>query len=317
MEGRVTTDGVDLYTEFGVFVSRGGYAGLISHPQLKEPYTNDWPEEHGVEADLSSPKLDKREFRMNFGFTGEPTRVYSFVRFICDGAYHDFSFVDIGREYRLRVVSTPAVTQISGTGVISVTFSDDFPLRDYTSEFTPPTQADDECDFSVGDFFGTSPYVPLSAFGVKVLEGTYSEITRPSDVKKNLSSWTSSENGVHYDGLRVRFGKKDVRMYCLMRASSLAALWERWNGLLAYISRSGYRGLHVESMMRTYKCWYKSCSVNEFYPFDGAWLRFTLTLVFADFKPEDMPTLLIAQDTTTIVTEDNNPINLTTDYGYH
>ena len=53
-------------SRFGVWVTRGGYSGLIAFPALKEPEANDWPEEDGVEVDLSDPKLEEKEITVSF-----------------------------------------------------------------------------------------------------------------------------------------------------------------------------------------------------------------------------------------------------------
>lgn len=55
MTGYCYIDGIDIYDEFGVIVEGDGYDELLSFPSLKEPDKNDWPEENGIEVDLSEP----------------------------------------------------------------------------------------------------------------------------------------------------------------------------------------------------------------------------------------------------------------------
>ena len=49
MRGELYIDGKDAYTDFGVWITEGGYDGLLPFPELVEPDRNDWPDEDGIE----------------------------------------------------------------------------------------------------------------------------------------------------------------------------------------------------------------------------------------------------------------------------
>lgn len=69
-------DGISICNRFGVWVTKGGYNGLLAFPAMKEPESNDWPEEDGIEVDLSDPKLEPKEATISFlstRTTGRPT----------------------------------------------------------------------------------------------------------------------------------------------------------------------------------------------------------------------------------------------------
>ena len=55
MRGELYIDGKDAYTDFGVWITEGGYDGLLPFPELVEPARNDWPDEDGIEPDLEKP----------------------------------------------------------------------------------------------------------------------------------------------------------------------------------------------------------------------------------------------------------------------
>ena len=57
MTETIYIDDIDIYARYGVVITSGGYDGLLAFPALKDPEANDWPEEDGVEVDLSDPKL--------------------------------------------------------------------------------------------------------------------------------------------------------------------------------------------------------------------------------------------------------------------
>ena len=42
MTGRLYIDGKDVYTEYGVYVVKGGWNELIAYPPLKTVESNDW-----------------------------------------------------------------------------------------------------------------------------------------------------------------------------------------------------------------------------------------------------------------------------------
>jgi hypothetical protein len=125
-------DGQDIYSQYFVLVAASGYKDLAAFPPLKSVESNDWAEEDGAEFDLSAPRLDSREFSIHFAFYGNDARFGSFIKLLSDGAYHDFNFIEIGKTYRLRLVSQPDMSQVQTLGKFSLKFADDFPLSGYT-----------------------------------------------------------------------------------------------------------------------------------------------------------------------------------------
>ena len=65
LTGRLSVDGYDAYTTWGVWVD-SGLGSLIQWPKMKAVTENVWQESDGVEADLSDPKLDSRELTLKF-----------------------------------------------------------------------------------------------------------------------------------------------------------------------------------------------------------------------------------------------------------
>lgn len=66
MRGELYIDNRDAYTDFGVWITEGGYDGLLPFPELVEPDRNDWPDEDGIEPDLEKPTLKPRELNITF-----------------------------------------------------------------------------------------------------------------------------------------------------------------------------------------------------------------------------------------------------------
>lgn len=319
MIGRLEIDGTDAFAQFGVFVAQGGYRDLVAYPPLKQVQSVAWQECDGEEADLSAPVLDRHDCTVTFGFSGGFTRVFAFITYLGVGAYHDFNCLEIGRTFRLRMVGNPNLEQIENTGLFSVKFADDFPMFDFNNRmpsFQLPSPLP-ESDYAIGNFGGATPFIPLSVFGITVLQGTLAEIMKAPDTKENMLRKVAVQPGAIYDPQLVTYKSKDVRLNCLMRADDLATLWNGYDFFLHYLVQPGLRKLRVERMLRSYDCYYKSCSVQEFYPYDRIWLKFTVTLTFTGFHPEDEPVLLCAENDDVLITENQKLINLALNYGNH
>ena len=101
MKGAFYIDGEDMYLRFGAVLISGGYDDILTFPSLKEPEKNDWPEEDGVEVDLSDPKLDSKEITLEF-FAED---AFGFIDLVSKPEYHVFRVSSLGREWKLRLSS--------------------------------------------------------------------------------------------------------------------------------------------------------------------------------------------------------------------
>lgn len=296
MTGRFYIDGKDVYTEYGVYVQEAGYNELVAFPPLKSVTSNDWQEEDGIEPDLSDPKLNTKEFSLKIVLTGKDYRWGGLIERLSDKAYHTFDFKEIGRSYRLRLVSNPNTDLATMLGFITLKLADDFPLDGYEyvePDSTIPAYGDYELDGR-----------PFTDYGVRVLEGTLDEIQKSPNVKTNLLRNIDTLNGALYDGEKVTYKTKDVKVNCLLRADTIADFWRNYNALLYDLARPEQRMLYVDETGYEYPCHYKSCSVSEFYASEKIWLKFTLTLCFISFRLEDNEFVLASEAREIIITED-------------
>ena len=279
MTGKLKIDEKDVYLLYGVFVTNNGYKDLLAFPPLKPVESNDWAEEDGEEVDLSAPALDTREFPIRFSFHGNDSNFGAFIELLSDGAYHDFDFSDLGKIYRLRLVSQPDMSLVSTLGVFSLRFADDFPTERY--EYADPVSsivAKQGHELDGKDF---------SEYGVYILQGSDAEIRKSPPVKRNLLQNFKGENGVVYDGETVFFQTKEVKLNCLMRANDMTEFWRNYNALLFNLTRPGERTLYMDFLMDEYPCYYKNCAVSDFSPNGKIWFQFTLTLVFTAFRVDE------------------------------
>ena len=276
MTGRLYIDGKDVYTEYGVYVVKGGWNELIAYPPLKTVESNDWQEMDGIEADLSAPVLDTREIQLKVAFTGFDSRFFALIRHLSDGAYHTFDCRHIERTYRLRLVSQPNLSVAQALGAVTMKFADDFPLSGYTYK-KPASNVAAYDDYT---FDG----VKFTDYGVRVLKGTLDEVKKMPTVKTNLLRNISTQMGALYDGMNVTYKSKDVKINCLMRADTLDELWRNYDALLYNLILPNTHNLWVRELNKEFPFYYKSCQVTEFYPTDKIWLQFVLTVTFTTFR---------------------------------
>lgn len=310
MSGRLYIDEVDVYTKYGVYVTSGGWNELIAWAGLKSVTTNDWQEVDGVEADLDDPQLDTHEVSVSFACGGSNARLFDFVAMLSDKAYHEFNCAYIGRRFKLRLVSNPNMDYAKRLGIIKLKLADDFPFLDYEYQ-EPVTSLSVKKDYAIDDVY-------LSAYGIRVLKGTLSEVVKYPDVKKNMLRNISTQAGAIYDGEgAVTYKSKDVKLTCLLRADTLEELWRDYLALLYNLVQPGERMLYVAEFEQEFPCYYKSCSVSTFNPTGRPWLQFTFTVTLTrDFRI-DTEMVLATEDGVVVITEtDEEAVNLTPDSYY-
>lgn len=89
-------DGISICNRFGVWVTKGGYNGLLAFPAMKEPESNDWPEEDGIEVDLSDPKLEPKEAAVSF-LSDTNDGATDLVAYLSGPGYHCVRIPSLGR----------------------------------------------------------------------------------------------------------------------------------------------------------------------------------------------------------------------------
>lgn len=294
MSGKLYVDGYDVYKQFGVYVTGDGLNSLIAFPPLKSVDSNDWHEEDGTEVDLSDPVLNTRDVSITFAISGAFARYGKFVDLLSDGAYHVFQVY--GRSYTLRLVSQGSRETMFHFGRETLKFADDFPFDGYT--YNPPISALPVVDdYSIDD-------LPLTAYGARVLKGSFAEVLKTSAVKPNMLRNIKTKAGVIYDSENVTYKAKDVKLSILMRAETLTELWRNYDALLYDLIRPEERLLTVKDIEQEFPFYYKNCTVSEFYPEDRIWLKFSLTLTFTrDFRIDENGVVLSAEDGSLVVDE--------------
>lgn len=312
LEGLLLIDGVDAYTAYKAVVVLGGHKGLLGWPSLKEVEVNNWHEEDGLEADLSSPVLASKEFPVDFYVFGADSvgidNLRSLVSALRDGSYHTMTFAQIGRSAKLRVVSFGEPDFCDGGLLVSITFADDFPLGGY--EYLSPSSSEPlSTDYQIDN-------TPFTAYGVRIIEGSLKSAVTMADVKPNLLRNISILPGVIYDDpaedenatdTTVRLAYREVVLRCCQKAPTLSAFWRNFDALLHDLSKPGARTLAVSATNSALTCHYVSQEVEDYSIDNGVFVKFSVTLAVMGSATE-VERLLSSEDWKYIITEDGKKI---------
>lgn len=294
----IKVDGLDLYSEYGIFISEGGYNGIVQFPAMKNIYFNDWPEENGIEPDLTDPKIDNKVFGIKFCGNLD-YGIENFINLLDGTGYHDFEFQELGITRRLRLVSMPSRQTAAPLRVFELQFADDdFVFDGYTYNEPVP----------VADCWQTGYEIdgkPLSDYGIWMTEGIEDEILTSPTVKNRLLINTDGINGAVYDGeTDVVFGSRDVSLKCHIKAD-MATFWQNWNALFYNITRPGEHLFYFDKRLQEYPFYYKSCSVGLFTIIGGeVWCDFEITACFISLQIGSIYYLLASERGELIITED-------------
>lgn len=298
--GCLYIDGNDAYSTYGAFVVEGGWNSLVCMPPLKSVKSTDWQEYDGIEADLSAPALNTREVEIQFAFVGLYSRFLQMIADLSDGAYHTFRCTEIGRTFKLRMTQQSAIGGVKQLETVTLKFADDFPMLGFEYE-APVTSIAQSDRFMVDD-------VPLTSYGVNILDGTMQNIRKSADVKEALLRNIATQGGAEYDSRSVRYKSKDVKLLCLLRARSLDEMWRNYYALLHDLIQPEERTLYVSDIEDEFRFYYKSCTVQNFFPCDEkVWLEFSLTVCFTqDVRVDEDDMVLATEDRVVVWTEDSD-----------
>lgn len=290
MKNKLFIDGRDAFIEYGVFVEQNGFKQLIQFAAFKKIDTTDWPEEDGIEADLTEPKLDTRTLQIQFCITNTRYAEDLFDE-LSIGAYHTFEFREIKKTYRLRMTQNGSFSSLIKLGKLTLTFSDDFPVIPTGTHYDLDKSDIRQIGFEIDG-------IDFSQFGAYVLKGSEDNIRKSAGTKGNLKISTKNNAGVIYDSSAVSFKSKDVTLKLLIDAPDIDEFWTRYNGLFAVVLQPETRNFYYAALGNEYDCYYKSMSVSKFDILRSGkvWCEFSIALTFVNYRPVGQYMLLAHED---------------------
>lgn len=289
-------DGISTRSRFGVWVTKGGYSDLLTFPALVDPDKNDWPEEDGIEVDLSDPRLQGKDITVSF-LAGTHVGATDFIAFVSKPGYHTLHVPSLGREWRIRLAAQPANKMFVTATSFSIKFIQDVPVRPLSVALPDPGLIVRDCGYELDG-------VPLADYGV-VVDVARDEVLKAPAVKQNLSRKVRTQDGQVYDADHLVFSSKEVAFKCRLKAVSTTAFWECYDAFFAALIQPEERRLYVPVAGETYPCYYKKSSQFKVLSLrDPVIVEFSLTLVFTVFRIQETDYILATEAGEWIVTED-------------
>lgn len=293
-------DDISTCSHFGVWVTKGGYKDLLAFPALVDPDKNDWPEEDGVEVDLSAPRLQEKEITISFLASNLDIDVCDFIAFISTPGYHTLRVPSLGREWRLRLSTQTKNKRYRNACDFALTFVEDTPERP-DATLPDPGLVVHDCGYELDG-------VSLADYGT-VIDVAYDELLKSPAAKQNLSRKVCTADGQIYDAEQLVFCSKEVTFKCHFKAVSTGAFWQCYDALFSALIQPEERELYVESLGESYPCYYKKSAGFKVLSLRGpVVVEFNLTLAFTVFRVGETEYLLATEDGLFIETEDGESL---------
>lgn len=300
MKGAFYIDDIDIYARYGVVIVDGSYGDLLYFPALKEPDANDWPEEDGIEADLAAPVLEAKEVTLSFVSTRPD--IGDFTVMLSAPGYHSLRITELGKEWRLRLLTQPSGILYAAATAFSLRFADDFPDRPNTSP------APGSADVPVSDF--ELDGVSFSDYGIAVVSG-WDDLLKSPTVKENLTRSFATSDGQVYDADHVVFNAKETTFKCCFIADSMTAFWQYYDAFFGAFIQPDERQLYWDYAGEEYPCYYKKCGGFKVLSLDGqVVIEFNLTLMFTVFRIGETEYVLANELGQILVLDDDTEIEI-------
>lgn len=329
LENRLIIDNDDAFSTYGLFVRDNGLAPLIGWPQFKKIAANNWYEENGIEADLTSPVLDGRQVQLQLYAMHDltPSDLAPILSMLRASVYHTFRVPTLGVKFVLRYVSNGSVGVNNRFDSLTLTLAEDFDgsiaggrskpamgeevTLDFgnntTTSFRIAVPDIDSVPFSGYDIDGYD----MSRFGMMVTKGTLDQMQRFDKVKEAMKRSSNYVEGVQYDSAGTVYSNHDdVTMKLHIRTDTVVDFWNRWYALFAILMKSGEHIL--QGAGRRYRCYYKSMKVDKLYPLanGGVWCDFSVTMAVLGSMPIQIFGLTDNNVNKAIIDDDNVIISI-------
>lgn len=296
MTGAFYIDDVDIYTRFGVIITAGGYNDLLCFPSMKEPDKNDWPEENGIEVDLTTTALEAKDVVISFDSIRSETN--DFIHFISQPGYHTLRITELNKKWRIRLLTHTDHKDYSRATSFSLRFTDDFPDR--ATDYLPASGNGLVIPVSEYELDG----IPFSVYGIEVIGG-WDDLLKAPTVKQNLTRSFSTSDGQIYDAGMVVFNSKETTLKCSLSAVSIDKFWECYIAFFNDFIKPEERQLYWDCTGEEYPCYYKRSSGFVVRSLSGpVVVEFNLTIVFTVFTVNETEYLLASESGEYIMTED-------------
>lgn len=299
MTGQCYIDGRDIYSDFGVIITDGGYDDFFKLPGMVEPDRNDWAEHDGIEVDLSTPQLQPREIAVSFASISS-VQWQLFIEFLTMPGIRTVSIPYLVRTWALRYDSMSELGLYNDADLFEIKFIEDNPAIPVAT--VPVGSVPFE---SVLELDGMS----LDKYGIIVEDGL-DDFDKTPPLKRNLTRTSSVISGQIYDAGTAVFAEKEITVRCTMISNNMPGLWTQLDALFATLVQSGERTISRGG--RGYSAYYRGCANAQLLSHASeVAVRFDLKMNVMAFRIGEVIYLLSTHDNFFIETHDGLLIELT------
>ncbi len=264
----LTIDNIKI-SDLGISILQGSYKALVEYPKLKKVDSNDWAEYDGLEVDLESPRLDKRELNIPMYFK-DKGQFGVLADFLLQNTYRIWHFTELQRSFKLRIIGFSDIKINQGVCEVKVNLVDDFPFwADYSYKLPKLPQIFADYGFYLDD-------VNFTKYGISPLYGSESGLKGSKKGKKVLEVGNLTMQGVQVGNQPIKSKSRDGYINCFMKLP-IDKFWQTYYAFLFDLTRPNERTL--TAFGEHFKCYYLSADIQDFeIQNNEVWCEFKLNL---------------------------------------
>src|ERR1035437_8452547 len=118
MTGEVIIDTIDIWTTYGAFMLKGSYDSFMKPAKRKVSLSNNWPEQNGLDIDLTDPKYEAKEVEPSFILSASSetewwTRYNAFFALLKLAGERSFYVRELNKTFLIYYIETPTYVQLT------------------------------------------------------------------------------------------------------------------------------------------------------------------------------------------------------------
>lgn len=259
-------NGINIKNKYSAILLDGSLNDVLEYPKLKKPETNDWAEEDGLEVDLVSPVLDKKN--INISFLINELEIEEFVEFLLSTTYKDYYFTELGVSVNLRFLEIKGIHKEQEKFRIDIKLVDDKPLNGYSYEDPKLEAVSANLEMDGMD---------LSKYGISVLEGSENNLEEIVKAKKKLLITSKYISGVEVSEEVSKKQAKKAKLNLFIKQNK-ADFLKGYKSFLYDLVKPDERTLLFNG--KTYKAYYSDSKIKDLIIENGfVWCNFIVSII--------------------------------------
>lgn len=287
INGNYVIDGVDIWSTYGAVILKDSYNSLLAYPDRKDPDSNDWFEEDGLEVDLSNPKFEAKTVSLSVGIYADSkvnllNKRSGLFALLSGQGYRSLYIKSLDKTWQLRYTgaSSPSASRLVNGNQFhleqELTFSMDNPLQniwdsqstfDVTFDFTFRGLSSVNIPISYKyinhNFFSIGQDIINYGMAVKSFNA---DALLFDSLKDPLIKSYSTINGNIIDvGYKLKRKEKTITLSIIMGSDTISDLFSNYSLFFQHISSNGLKTIHNIPLNSDFKGYYSKQSNLEIY----------------------------------------------------